>query len=109
MAISPALIYSALIVGAATAGSAVYSGENARKSQSKALKQQEAAQRENVAMAAASQRAARMASSKANQRQPDMVSLLGNEQKSALNGPSSTMLSGSSGQAKLGQSSMLGS
>lgn len=103
------MVVSAAILGAATIGSAVYSGENARKSQNKALRQQEAAQRENVAMAAASQRAARMASSKANQRQPDMVSLLGNEQKSSLNGPSATMLSGSSGQAKLGQSSMLGS
>lgn len=97
------------IAAVAALSSVVYSGEQQRKSQNKALRQQEDAQKQNMAQAAASQRAARMASSKANQRQPDMASLLGNEQKSSLNGPSATMLSGSSGQAKLGQSSMLGS
>lgn len=104
------------VVGAITAvaalGYGVYSGERGAQQQKQAVRKQEQAQKDNLASAAAAQRAADAEQRKANARKPDVTSLLASEQQQALSGPSSTMLTGSSGAArgsmKLGQTSMLG-
>lgn len=104
------------VVGAISAiaalGYGVYSGQQQAKAQKRALRSQEQAQKESTAAAAAQQRRAEMEAKKANARKPDTASILANEQKSALQGPSATMLTGASGATrggmKLGQTSMLG-
>lgn len=102
------------IAAIAALGYGVYAGEQGARQQRRAVRRQEQAQRESAAAAAAQQRRAEMEQRKANARKPDVTSLLASEQQRALMGPSSTMLTGTSGttrsagSVKLGQTSMLG-
>jgi len=92
----------------------VYSGERGATAQRKAVRKQEQAQKDSAAAAAAQQRRAEMEQKKANARKPNTASLLAGERQRGLMGPSSTMLTGTSGATrsagpvKLGQTSMLG-
>jgi uncharacterized protein HemX len=105
------------VVGAVAAvaalGYGIYAGEKSGRAQKQAVRKQEKAQKESAAAASAQQRRAEMESRKANARRPDTLSLLAREQKSALSGPSATMLTGSSGATQAsyklgGGSSLLG-
>lgn len=102
---------AAVMGGLAIAGT-VYQGEKQAGAQKRALRSQEQAQKESASKAMYAEKRAAMESAKANGKSPDTASLLAQEQKRALSGPSSTMLSGQSGVSrsamKLGQSSLLG-
>jgi len=78
------------ILAAGALGYGVYSGEQQKKAQKQALRDQEMATREASARAASQMRQAQMQERKANQKLADMVSLLG-----ARGGPlqASTLLS----------------
>lgn len=95
---------------AAVAGlaSGAYSSYEQSRAQKKGMKMQEQAQKESVAAAAAQQRRAAMEARKANAKKPDVPSILAAESARAMQGPSSTMLTGTSGTTKLGRTSLLG-
>ena len=100
------------IAAVAALGYGIYAGEKGASAQRKAVRKQEQAQKDSAAAAAAQQRRAEMEQKKANARKPDTVSLLAGAQQRGLQGPSATMLTGTSGATrgtmKLGQTSMLG-
>ena len=98
------------ITAVAALGYGIYAGEEQKSAQRKAVRKQEAAQKDASATAAAQQRRAEMDAKRARSRQPDVGSLLSNEMKGSLDGPSATMLSGGGGRSamKLGKTSMLG-
>lgn len=101
---------TAAVAAVAALGTSVYQGERSAKAQKRALGSQEKAQNESLAAAAAQERRADMEAKKANQKQPDIGSLLASEQ--GLTGGSSPLLTGTSGVTKdrtrLGQTSLLG-
>lgn len=99
---------AAALIGAAYG---IYSGERSASAASEANRKQEKAQKESVAQAAAAQRRAMEEQRKATRKTPDMLSLM-NDSAGGLTGPSSTMLTGSTGMSRagtrLGSTSLLG-
>lgn len=87
---------AALAVSAAALGYGVYSGEKGRQTQRRAIRTQEAAQNEAKQAALAGQVRDQQRLAQANQKQPDVESLLSLEQQpSAL---SASMLTGGGGK-----------
>jgi hypothetical protein len=100
------------MIGLTTASTA-YQGNQQDRAQKRAVKRQAEAQRLATTRAVSEQRRQEMESRRLNQRRPNIASLLANEQRGALAGAGSTMLSGTSGvpadRLTLGKSSLLGS
>lgn len=96
------------IAAVAGLGYGAYSGYEQSRAQKKSMKMQERVQQESVAAAAAQQRRADMELRKANQKRPNLEGLLSSERMASRQGPGATMLTGTSGATKLGQTSMLG-
>ncbi len=115
MAVSTAaLIIGSVMAAAATAGTAysIVAGEQGKKAQEEAMRNQQAAQAR-----AGRQAEAQAAESKANirrsqQQAPDVASIMAAAQESGAGGPASTMLTGPAGvdpsQLTLGRNTLLG-
>ena len=99
-------------VTAIVAGSAVLGAASARSQGKKAAKQQKAAQAANEASAAREANRAEQAYNKANQRMPDIASIMAGNRAAAGQGLGATFLTGAGGVKpggmQLGGSSLLG-
>lgn len=96
---------AALTVAAAGTGYSIYSGERAASAQRDAQQQAKDA-------AVKQENAANEANNRANQKKPDITSILSAAQNAAKGGVGSTMLTGPTGVdtgSALGKSSLLGS
>ena len=99
---------------AAVAGTAysVVAGQDAKKKQEEAMRNQEKAQAQQLAQAQRQQRQSEMAMNAANRRQPDVSGIMERAGRQAGGGPSATMLTGPGGvdpsQLSLGRSTLLG-
>jgi type II secretory pathway pseudopilin PulG len=107
-----AIAIAAVSVAAAGLGYSVYAGEQGKKAQEQAMRQQKLAQ-DQAAREARTQTEASMAAMRAaNRRTPDVSGIMQAAQESAQGGPSSTMLTGPMGvnpqDLQLGRSSLLG-
>lgn len=91
----------------------IYSGERAAKDQQEALQRQKEAQTQAENRAITQTQLSEQAQNKANQKVPDITSIMQNAQKAAAGGASSTMLTGPGGidtsSLQLGKSTLLGS
>jgi uncharacterized protein HemX len=97
---------AAAIVTAVSAGTAVYSGEEQRKSQSKSLRAQREGQRQSLLRSVGQEKLAAQASAAANRKKPNIDSLLFSERARADMGPGSTLLAGPrSGSSLMGRKS----
>lgn len=94
-------------------GLAIYEGERQRKIAKRNLQEQQRAQREANDRLSGERKLAAQRERQANQRRPNIMSLLAQEQQRARTGPGATLLSGTLGvpqsQAKLGKRTLLGS
>lgn len=94
---------------AASVGTAVYSGETAKSNAKKGRKAQDQAQRQSMLAATAQDKLAAQAEAKANQKAPDINTILNEENTRADMGPGSTILAGRSGKpGLLGSNSQMG-
>lgn len=97
---------------AAGAGYSVYAGEQGRKAQNEAMKQQREAQDRSFQQAEEQSRKSEEAMRRANQNAPDVSGILSSAAQRASGGPSGTMLTGPGGvkpeQLSLGRSTLLG-
>lgn len=101
----------AFAMTAATVGTSVYQGEQAKKGQKAAMRTQLGAQKKAESMALSEQRRAEQESRRLNRREPDISTLLGRERQASKRGAGSTLLTGPGGgstQRTLGQTSLLG-
>jgi len=112
---------TAAIIGLAAAGAAaaaagtgyaIYAGEQGKKSQQAAMRQQEAAQAQAAAQARSQTRKSQQAMAAANRVEPSVEGIMQAAQESAQGGPSATMLTGPMGvnpqDLQLGRTSLLG-
>lgn len=113
---SGAITAAAIVTAAAAVGGTVMSavqGSKQADAQEKALKSQNTAQGEAKAAALSTARKADLAQNEANQKTPDIASILARAAKDSKGGIGSTMLTGPSGvnpgQLSLGGTSLLGS
>lgn len=113
---SGAITAAAIVTAAATVGSTVIGAVQGGKqadAQNKALKAQTQATGEAKAAALSTQRKADLAQNEANQKAPDIASILARAAKASKSGLGSTMLTGPSGvdagSLSLGGTSLLGS
>lgn len=104
-----------IATAAAAVGSTAYGivqGERQNSAQQKALKSQNTAQGQAAAAALSTQRKNEVAQNQANQKTPDIASILARAAGPSKSGVGSTMLTGSSGidtsALSLGKSSLLG-
>ncbi len=108
-AISTAVLLAASV---AAVGGSVQQGLESRQQQRRGLRAQESAQRTATSRAAAESRRSGREQRRLNRKRPNLSSLLGREQQSALRGPGATTLTGSAGvnqgRISLGRSSLLG-
>jgi hypothetical protein len=100
-------------VGAAGVGAGLYTGAKAQAGQQKALALQKTGQQQAVQQALSTQRQGAIAQNAANQKMPDVASILQRAALAAKGGMGSTMLTGAGGiqpgQLNLGKTSLLGS
>jgi len=112
MALATATALTALAgLAAASTGYSIYAGEQGRKQQKAALRQQEAAQRQAEARALSQQRSSEQAMAAANRKRPDVNAILAAAQEASKTGSASTMLTGprgANGTSSLGRTSLLG-
>ena len=106
------LAIGGLAVGATGAGIAAYSGVKSSENQNAALKQQNTATQTAEASALSTERKNATATNAANQKAPDVSTILSQAANSGKAGIGSTMLTGSGGVAgnslNLGKSTLLG-
>ena len=102
-------IATAIAIGVAYT---IYSGEQGKRAQEDAMRQQQAAQAEAAKQAKLQTEQSQAAMRAANRRAPDVAGIMQAAQESAQGGPSSTMLTGPMGvnpqDLQLGRSSLLG-
>jgi uncharacterized protein HemX len=91
---------------------AVYSGEQAKDRQKEGLRQQEAAQTQQLTQAKEAAATSQQNINKANQRRPDTQAVMADAEMGAAGGQSGTMLTGPQGidpqQLALGKNTLLG-
>jgi hypothetical protein len=100
-------------IAAASLGYGIYSGQKAQAGQQKALALQKTGQQQAVQSALSTQRQGAIAQNAANQKAPDVASILQRAALAAKGGMGSTMLTGAGGiqpgMLNLGKTSLLGS
>ena len=100
-------------VGAAGLGYTIASGEDAKRKQADALGRQQTAQKQAVASAETQRQQSEQLVNRANQRTPDVSSIMQAAADSSSGGAAGTMLTGRAGvdpnSLALGKSSLLGS
>jgi hypothetical protein len=101
-----------MAVAGAVVGSEIFSAQKQQKLQKQALEEQRQTQADATARAAKAQRDQEQAYNAANQKKPDIGTLLTSEQAAASKGQGETLLTGpvgvDSGALKLSKSSLLG-
>ncbi len=104
---------AALAVGAAGVGYTIAAGEDAKRKQADALRKQESAQKQAVASAEKQSQQSQQLVNRANQKRPDVSSIMQAAADSSKGGAAGTMLTGPTGvdpnSLALGKSSLLGS
>lgn len=101
-------------LAAAGIGGSIYSGQQQAKAQRKSLRAQEEAQRQAEALAISEKRKADADFARANQKAPDVGSLLSTAKEAATIGTAQTMLTGAKGVKRKdlpllgGEASLLG-
>ena len=92
-------------------GPSIYQGEQQKSAGKRGARAQETAQRQATSRAAAEQRRAAQELKRANQKKPNITSLLNREREGALQGAGATTLTGAAGASDFklgGKSSLLG-
>ena len=84
-------------LAATTAATTIYTGEKQASAQKKSLRRQREAQQTAETRQASQQKQSMMAEAKANQKKPNIASLLSKERLRSAQGPGSTMLTGAGG------------
>ena len=106
-------LIGAAAVGAAGLGYTIAQGVEGQRRQADALRRQEGAQGQAVSAAEQQRLTSQMAMNKANQKRPDVSSIMQAASESASGGPQSTMLTGPTGvnpnTLSLGKTTLLGS
>ena len=87
--------WTALVVAAISAGSAIWQGDESRKAGNKGARAGREAQRVSLLESASQEKRAGMDDAKANRKKPDVTSLLAAEQGPKV--PEATMLTGGPG------------
>jgi len=107
-----AIALGSLVMGGIGTGVAAYNGVKGQENQDKSLKAQTTATQTAEASALSTERKSEVADNAANQKAPDISSILSQAANSSKAGIGSTMLTGaggvSSGSLNLGKSTLLG-
>lgn len=108
-------VVTAIVATAAVAagvGYSVYAGEQGKKAQQEAMRNQQAAQARASQQAQEQATASKAAMRRSQQQMPDVASIMAAAQESGAGGPSGTMLTGPAGidpsQLMLGRNTLLG-
>ena len=111
-AVSSILAGIAVGVAAAGTGYAIVAGEQGKKAQEEAMRNQRAAQARASRQAEAQATASKAAIRRSEQQAPDVASIMAAAQESGAGGPASTMLTGPAGidpsKLTLGRNTLLG-
>ena len=106
------MIVSAVVIGAASVGYQIYSGEQQRKQQKKQLALQRQANEDARQRAKEASDRADIEMNKANRKRADVSAITKKEEQAALTGPAGTLLTGVQGvdssQLNLGGNTLLG-
>ena len=106
------MVVSAVVLGAASVGYQIYSGEKQRQQQKKQLRLQEQANRDAKQRAKEAADRADIEMNKANRKRADVSALTKKEEQAALTGPAGTLLTGVQGvdssSLNLGGNTLLG-
>ena len=106
------MVVSAVVIGAASVGYQIYSGEKQRQQQKKQLRLQEQANRDAKQRAKEASDRADIEMNKANRKRADVSALTRKEEQEAMSGPAGTLLTGVQGvdssQLNLGGNTLLG-
>tara|TARA_B100000085_G_scaffold61663_1_gene54514 strand:+ start:379 stop:702 length:324 start_codon:yes stop_codon:yes gene_type:complete len=106
------MVVSAVVLGAASVGYQIYSGEKQRQQQKKQLRLQEQANRDAKQRAKEASDRADIEMNKANRKRADVSALTRKEEQAAMSGPAGTLLTGVQGvdssQLNLGGNTLLG-
>ena len=106
------MVVSAIVIGAASVGYQIYSGEKQKKQQEKQLQLQQQANKDAKERAEEAADRADIEMNKANQKKANVAAIRSKEDQSALSGPAGTLLTGTSGvdpnKLKLGGNTLLG-
>ena len=107
------MVVSAVVIGAASVGYQIYSGEKQRQQQKKQLRLQEQANADARRRAKEASDRADVEMNRANRKRADVSAIQSKEEQAALTGPAGTMLTGAQGvdpnQLNLGGNTLLGS
>ena len=88
------MVVSAVVIGAASVGYQIYSGEKQRQQQKKQLRLQEQANRDAKQRAKEASDRADIEMNKANRKRADVSALTRKEEQAAMSGPAGTLLTG---------------
>ena len=106
------MVVSSVVIGAASVGDQIYSGEKQRQQQKKQLRLQEQANRDAKQRAKEASDRADIEMNKANRKRADVSALTRKEEQAAMSGPAGTLLTGVQGvdssQLNLGGNTLLG-
>ena len=106
------MVVSAVVIGAASVGYQIYSGEKQRQQQKKQLRLQEQANADARRRAKEASDRADVEMNRANRKRADVSAIQSKEEQAALTGPAGTMLTGVQGvdpnQLNLGGNTLLG-
>ena len=106
------MVVSAVVLGAASVGYQIYSGEKQRQQQKQQLRLQEQANRDAKQRAKEASDRADIEMNKANRKRADVSALTRKEEQAAMSGPAGTLLTGVQGvdssQLNLGGNTLLG-
>ena len=106
------MVVSAVVIGAASVGYQIYSGEQQRKQQKKQLALQRQANEDARQRAKEASDRADIEMNKANRKRADVSALTKKEEQAAMTGPAGTLLTGVQGvdssQLNLGGNTLLG-
>ena len=103
---------TAIVIGAASVGYQIYSGEQQKKQQKKQLQQQKQANEDAKTRAKEAADRSDIETNRANRKRADVAGIQSRVEQSALTGPAGTMLTGTSGvnpdNLTLGGNTLLG-
>jgi len=106
------MVVSAVVIGAASVGYQIYSGEKQRQQQKKQLALQRQANEDARTRAKEASDRADIEMNKANRKRADVSAITKKEEQAALTGPAGTLLTGVQGvdssQLNLGGNTLLG-
>ena len=106
------MVVTAAVIGAASVGYQIYSGEQQRRQQKKQLRLQEQANADARQRAKEAADRADVEMNRANRKRADVSAIQSKEEQAALTGPAGTMLTGVQGvdpdQLNLGGNTLLG-